>query len=584
MKTFWRIMFYLRDYRLRLAGAFVCSAGVAGLSAVYAWLVQPVLDGIFIDRNRDLLLILPLAVLGVALLKALFAYGQGYLMSYVGHWLVSDVRQQLFVHIVRLPIRFHDANSSGRLMARVISDVNEMANAIPSVLKDIFQQGLTFAAMLAVVFYQNWKLATIVLIVLPLSSFVLVRVGRRIRKLSKRGQESIGRMASVLKEAFSGIKIVKAYGQEEKEAQRFSLTNQSFRSAKIKSSQTSAMSSPLLEVIGVCGVAFIIWYGGGLVIAGEMKPGEFFSFLAAMFMAYAPVRKMSGANESVQRALAGAQRVFHVLDLDSELAKDEGKKSLPPIAKNLEFSGVKFLYEGSEEPALHNINLTIHVGEVVAFVGASGSGKTTLVSLVPRFYRPTEGAVKIDGEDIRLVDRSSLRRQIGIVAQETVLFDDTIRNNIAYGRSDATEDAIIEAARAAFAWEFIERLPQGLDTLVGENGLRLSGGQRQRLAIARAILRDPPILILDEATSSLDSESEKLVQKALANLVKARTTLIIAHRLSTVQHADRIVVMNRGRIEEMGTHAELLKQGGLYTRLYQTQFQLTQSETLSTLS
>lgn len=582
MKTFWRIVFYLRDYRLRLVAAFVCSAGVAGLSAVYAWLVQPVLDGIFIDRNRDLLIILPLGVLGIAFLKALFAYGQAYLMSYVGHWLVSDVRQQLFVHIVRLPIRFHDANTSGRLMARVISDVNEMANAIPSVLKDIFQQGLTFLAMLAVVFYQNWKLATIVLVVLPLSSLVLVHVGRRIRKLSKRGQESIGKMASVLKEAFSGIKIVKAYGQEEKEAQRFSLTNQSFRSAKIKSSQASAMSSPLLEVIGVCGVAFIIWYGGGLVIAGEMKPGEFFSFLAAMFMAYAPVRKMSGANESVQRALAGAQRVFHVLDLDSELAKDEGKKILPPISKNLEFSGVKFLYEGSDEPALHNINLMVNVGEVVAFVGASGSGKTTLVSLVPRFYRPTEGAVKIDGEDIRLIDRSSLRRQIGIVSQETVLFDDTIRNNIAYGRPDATEDSIIEAARAAFAWEFIERLPQGLNTLVGENGLRLSGGQRQRLAIARAILRDPPILILDEATSSLDSESEKLVQKALANLVKERTTLIIAHRLSTVQHADRIVVMNRGRIEEMGTHAELLRQGGLYTRLYQTQFQLTQPEPLST--
>ncbi len=584
MKTFWRIVYYLRDYRLRLIGAFFCSAGVAGLSAVYAWLVQPVLDGIFIDRNRDLLLILPLGVFGVALLKALFAYGQGYLMSYVGHWVVADVRQQLFVHIVRLPIRFHDANTSGRLMARVISDVNEMANAIPSVLKDIFQQGLTFAAMLAVVFYQNWKLATIVLFVLPLSSLVLVRVGRRIRKLSKRGQESIGKMASVLKEAFSGIKIVKAYGQEEKEAQRFSLTNQSFRTAKIKSSQTSAMSSPLLEVIGVCGVAFIIWYGGGLVIAGEMKPGEFFSFLAAMFMAYAPVRKMSGANESVQRALAGAQRVFHVLDLDSELAKDEGKKLLPPIKKNLEFSGVKFLYEGSEEPALHHINLTVNVGEVVAFVGASGSGKTTLVSLVPRFYRPTEGAVKIDGEDIRLIDRSSLRRQIGIVSQETVLFDDTIRNNIAYGRPDATESAIIQAAHAAFAWEFIERLPQGLDTVVGENGLRLSGGQRQRLAIARAILRDPPILILDEATSSLDSESEKLVQKALANLVKARTTLIIAHRLSTVQHADRIVVMNRGKIEEMGTHAELLQQGGLYTRLYQTQFHMNQPEPLSTTS
>ncbi len=584
MKTLWRIVSYLREYRLRLFGAFICSSGVAGLSAVYAWLVQPVLDGIFIERNQEMLLILPLAVLGVAILKASFAYGQGYLMSYVGHWLVSDIRQQLFIHIVRLPIRFHDANSSGRLMARVISDVNEMANAIPSVLKDIFQQGLTFVAMLSVVFYQNWKLATIVLVVLPFSSLVLVRVGRRIRKLSKRGQESIGKMASVLKEAFSGIKIVKAYGQEEKEAQRFSLTNQAFRTAKVKSSQTSAMTSPLLEVIGVCGVAFIIWYGGGLVIAGEMKPGEFFSFLAAMFMAYAPLRKMSGANESVQRALAGAQRVFHVLDLESEVAKDEGKKALPPMAKDLEFSGVNFKYEGSEEPALHEINLTIKVGEVVAFVGASGSGKTTLVSLVPRFYRPTEGAVKIDGEDIRLVDRSSLRRQIGIVSQETVLFDDTIRNNIAYGRLDATEEAVIEAANAAFAWEFIERLPQGLDTVVGENGLRLSGGQRQRLAIARAILRDPPILILDEATSALDSESEKLVQKALVNLVKARTTLIIAHRLSTVQHADRIVVMNRGRIEEIGTHATLLQQGGLYTRLYQTQFLFTQPEPLPTTS
>ncbi|MDX2347303.1 MAG: ATP-binding cassette domain-containing protein, partial [Nitrospirota bacterium] len=332
-------------------------------------------------------------------------------------------------------------------------------------------------------------------------------------------------------------------------------------------------SSPLLEIIGVCGIAFIVWYGGGLVIAGEMKPGEFFSFLTAMFMAYAPVRKMSGANASVQRALVGAQRVFSVLDLDSELSKDEGKRTLAPIKHKLEFSDVSFTYEGAKASSLDNVNLTVTVGEVVALVGASGSGKTTLVSLVPRFYRPTQGTVTIDGIDIRSVDRSSLRRQIGIVSQETVLFDDYIRNNIAYGRPDATEEQIIEAARAAYAWEFIERLPNGLDTFVGENGLKLSGGQRQRIAIARAILRDPPILILDEATSALDSESEKLVQQALANLMKARTTLVIAHRLSTVQHADRLVVMHRGRIEEIGTHAELLKKGGLYTRLYQTQFQ-----------
>ena len=580
MNILWRIVSYLRNYRLRLLGAFLCSAGVALLQAVNAWLVKPVLDDIFIGRNQELLMILPLIILGVAILKAFFSYGQSYLMGYVGQWLVADVRQQLFIHIVRLPIRFHDANTSGRLMARVISDVNEMSNAIPSVLKDIFQQGLTFVALIGVAFYQNWKMATVVLVVLPLSGYVLIRFGKRIRKLSQKGQESIGSMASVLKEAFSGIKVVKAYGQEEKEGQRFFLMNKAFRTAKVKSSQASAMSSPMLEVIGVCGIAFIVWYGGGLVIAGEMKPGEFFSFLTAMFMAYGPVRKMSGANASVQRALAGAQRVFSVLDLDSELSKDEGKRTLPPIKHKLEFSNVSFTYEGAKDSSLDNVNLTVPVGEVVALVGASGSGKTTLVSLVPRFYRPTQGTVTIDDMDIRSVDRSSLRRQIGIVSQETVLFDDLIRNNIAYGRPDATEEQIIEAARAAYAWEFIERLPNGLDTFVGENGLKLSGGQRQRLAIARAILRDPPILILDEATSALDSESEQLVQQALANLMKARTTLVIAHRLSTVQHADRLVVMNRGRIEEIGTHAELLKKGGLYTRLYQMQFQPTQLEPL----
>ena len=580
MNILWRIVSYLRNYRLRLLGAFLCSAGVALLQAVNAWLVKPVLDDIFIGRNQELLMILPLIILGVAILKAFFSYGQSYLMGYVGQWLVADVRQQLFIHIVRLPIRFHDANTSGRLMARVISDVNEMSNAIPSVLKDIFQQGLTFVALIGVAFYQNWKMATVVLVVLPLSGYVLIRFGKRIRKLSQKGQESIGSMASVLKEAFSGIKVVKAYGQEEKEGQRFFLMNKAFRTAKVKSSQASAMSSPMLEVIGVCGIAFIVWYGGGLVIAGEMKPGEFFSFLTAMFMAYGPVRKMSGANASVQRALAGAQRVFSVLDLDSELSKDEGKRTLPPIKHKLEFSNVSFTYEGAKDTSLDNVNLTVTVGEVVALVGASGSGKTTLVSLVPRFYRPTQGTVMIDDMDIRSVDRSSLRRQIGIVSQETVLFDDLIRNNIAYGRPDATEEQIIEAARAAYAWEFIERLPNGLDTFVGENGLKLSGGQRQRLAIARAILRDPPILILDEATSALDSESEQLVQQALANLMKARTTLVIAHRLSTVQHADRLVVMNRGRIEEIGTHAELLKKGGLYTRLYQMQFQPTQLEPL----
>lgn len=573
MKTFLRLLRYVQVYRVRLVLALLCSVGVAGLQAAYAWLVQPLMDGIFIEQDEYLFRVLPAIILGVACVKACCAYGQAYLMSYVGNWIVADVRHQLFVHVVRLPVRFHDRNASGRLVARVISDVNEMANAIPSVMKDLFQQGLTFVALLGVVFYQNWKLATVMLFILPASALVIVRIGKRLRKLATRGQESMGDMAAVLKEAFAGIRLVKAYGREESESQRFDVTNRAYRSASQKSAQVSALSSPLMEIIGVCGTMVITWYGGHLISIGAMTPGEFSSFFAAMFMAYAPIRRLSGANQTIQRALAASKRVFDVLDLETEFDRDDGKATLPLIAQSLEFRDVTFSYEGSDQPALQQISLTIQVGEVVALVGSSGSGKSTLVSLVPRFYRPSDGVILIDGHDVREASRVSLRRQIGIVSQETVLFDDTIRNNIAYGRPDASDADIIDAATSAFAWEFIEPLPKQLNTLVGEDGVKLSGGQRQRLAIARAILRDPPILILDEATSALDSESERLVQAALANLMSHRTTLVIAHRLSTVQHADRIVVLERGQLVEIGTHEELLKHGGIYTRLYQTQFE-----------
>lgn len=580
MKTFWRLVYYVREYRFRLLIACLCSAGVAVLMGVNAWLVEPVLDKIFIEKDDFLLIVLPAVLLGVTVLRGAFAYGHAYLMSYVGNWIVADVRQQLFMQLMRLPVRFHDANTSGRLVSRVIHDVNQMANAIPTILKDLFQQSLTFLAMLGVAFYQNWKLASILLLVVPLSSMVLVKISRRLRKLSTRGQESMGDMASVLKEAFSGIRIVKAYGREEVEGQRFENTNLSFRRTVQKSAQVSAVASPLMEIIGGIGIAVIIWYGGYLVITTAMKPGAFFSFLTAMFMAYTPIKRLSNANQAIQNALAAAQRVFDVLDMENENDKDIGKNPLPPISRSLEFRNVGFRYESSAEPALQNISLTIPVGEVVALVGSSGSGKSTLISLVPRFYRPTHGTILIDGQDIRQVARASLRRQIGIVSQETVLFDDTVRNNIAYSRPEANDEEVRQAAKAACAWEFIERLPLGLDTMIGENGVRMSGGQRQRLAIARAILRDPPLLILDEATSSLDSESEKLVQEALSNLMKNRTTLVIAHRLSTVQHADRILVLHQGQIVEMGTHQELLKKGGYYTRLYNTQFALSPTEAL----
>jgi len=518
------------------------------------------------------LMMLPLAIIVVALLKGAFNYGQSYLMNYVGNQAVADVREELFMQFMRLPVKYHDANNSGRLVSRVFNDVSWMANAVAGVMRDLAQHGLTFVAMVGVVFYQNWQLAAASIIVIPLSAHTMVRMGQRLRRLATSGQENIGDMTSVVQETLTGIRIVKAFGQEEAEAHRFRQSNQVYVGTSMKAIQVSSLASSYMEVIGVLGVAAIVWYGGYLVIHGAMTPGAFFSFLTAMFMAYTPIRKLSGASNTIQQALSAAERVFDVLDLPTEQALDQGRGELPRISRALEFQQVSFRYDGSERPALAGVTLSVETGRVLALVGSSGSGKTTLVSLVPRFYDPTEGAVLIDGRDIRSFTLKSLRSQIGIVSQETVLFDETVKNNIAYGRRATTHEAIIEAAKAAYAHDFIQRMPNGYETVIGEKGLKLSGGERQRLAIARAILRDPPILILDEATSSLDSESERIVQLALANLMKNRTTLVIAHRLSTVQSADCIAVLDKGRLVEIGTHSELLQRGGLYKRLHAIQF------------
>ncbi len=573
LDRFIRLVRYLKPYRMRLVAAFVCSAMVAVFSGAYAWLVKPVLDEIFINKNESLLLALPVALFVVSVLKSAFSYGQNYLMNYVGNQVITDVRQELFGKLIRLPVGYHDANTSGRLVSRVVNDVTLMANAIAGVLKDIFQQGLTFLAMLGVILYQNWKLAGLSFVVIPLAVVTMMRMGKRLRNLATKGQERMGDMASTLQETLSGIRMVKAYGREEAEADRFRESNKAFLDTTMKAIQVSSLGSSHMEVIGVVGVAAIIWYGGYLVISGAMTPGAFFSFLTAMFMAYTPIRRLSGSNNTIQQALAADERVFGVIDLKTEQEQEQGRLAMPPITRSVEFHDVTFHYEGQSIPALADVDLTIRAGEMVALVGSSGSGKTTLANLLPRFYEPTAGHILIDGVDIQSYTLASLRAQIGIVSQDVVLFDDAVGKNIAFGRRDATDEQIAQAARLAYAHDFITRLPQGYQTAVGEKGVKLSGGERQRIAIARAILRDPPLLILDEATSALDTESERVVQLALGNLMQNRTTLVIAHRLSTIQRADRIVVLDRGAIVEVGTHDDLLLRGGHYKRLHAMQFQ-----------
>lgn len=573
IERFTRLLRYLKPHRVRLIAAFLCSGLVAAFAGAYAWLVKPVLDEIFINKNETLLLALPLALLAVSVCKSAFNYGQNYLMNYVGNQVIADIRQALFGQLLRLPVSYHDVNTSGRSVSRVVNDVTLMANAVTGVLKDIFQQGLTFLAMLGVIFYQNWQLATLSVIVIPMAAVTTVRMGKRLRVLATHGQERMGDMASTLQEALAGIRMVKAYGREGAETDRFRRNNKAFLDTTMKAIQVSSLGSSHMEVIGVVGVAAIIWYGGYLVINGSITPGAFFSFLTAMFMAYTPVKKLAGANNTIQQALAAAERVYAVLDLKTEQDLEQGTVTLTGQSHTIDFQNVSLRYDNQTVPALTGVDLSIKSGEVVALVGSSGSGKTTLVSLLPRFYDPTEGRILLDGTPLREYTLQSLRAHIGIVSQDVVLFDDTVRSNIAFGRAGAQDADVIRAAKLAYADEFIRRLPQGYDTVVGERGVKLSGGERQRLAIARAILRDPPLLILDEATSALDTESERIVQLALANLMKNRTTLVIAHRLSTVQNADRIIVLDRGRIAEVGSHEELLRKGGLYRRLHAMQFQ-----------
>ncbi|MBM3225998.1 MAG: ABC transporter ATP-binding protein, partial [Candidatus Tectomicrobia bacterium] len=543
-----------------------------GTTALAALLVKPVLDQIFVDRDTSRLLFFPLLILLLYVVRGLLSYGHAYLMRSVGQQIIRDMRDQVFAHIQSLPLLHLQAHHTGAWMSRMLSDVALMERAVTSAANDVLRQGLTMVGLIGVAVYRDWFLALCAIGVLPVASLLIMQLARQLRGLNRRAQEQLEQLSAVLAEVFSSLTIVKGFGREAYERERFQQRNTAYYRTAMRATRADEISAPIMECLGALGVAAVVWYGGHQVIAGVTTPGTFFSFLTAIFMLYEPMRKLSRVNNTIQGALAAAERTFAVLDTPDEWVGEAQKPALPPLQHRLTFTDVALRYHPDSPLALHNINLEVMAGEVIALVGASGAGKTSLVHLLPRFYEVTDGGITIDGVDIRQISLASLRAQIGIVSQDIVLFDDTLWQNIRYGHLQASDAQVQEAARAAYAHDFIMHMPQGYDTLIGERGVRLSGGEKQRIAIARALLRNAPILILDEATSALDSASEQVVQYALANLMKDRTTFVIAHRLATIRHASKIVVMHAGTIVEVGSHAELLRHTGYYSELYHLQF------------
>ena len=553
-----------------MAGAMVCMVFVSAATAGSAFLVKPVLDEVFFKKDLAMLKLIPLAIIGIFILKGIFDYGQAYLMSYVGQKIIADLREKIYNHVQSLSLSFFTKNPTGTLMSRILNDVGMVQGAVTDAVTGLLKDVFTLIGLVGVIFYRDWRLALIAMVVFPLAVVPIVKFGRKLRGYSTRSQSAMAELTTILLETIMGTRIVKAFNMEDYERNRFAKENRRLFGIQIKSTRVRSISHPLMEFLGGLGIAFIVFYGGYNVVQGISTPGTFFSFLAALLMLYEPVKRLSGVNNTVQQGLAAAARIFEVLDTSPEIQSKPGAKALPSVSRGIEYRDVSFKYE--EDWVIRNVNLNIRAGEMVAFVGASGGGKTTLVNLLPRFYDVTEGEILIDGVDIRETQVESLRSMIGIVTQQTFLFNDTVRNNIAYGKMGQPFEEVVKAAQAAYADGFVQNLPKGYDTIIGEQGVKVSGGERQRISIARAVLKNAPILILDEATSSLDSESEIEVQKALEYLMVGRTTLVIAHRLSTIRKADRIVVLSGGQIVEEGSHEELLAMDGEYNKLYLLQF------------
>lgn len=593
MALYRRLLQLVKPYWGKLGLAMVFMILVSLLTASQALLVKPAMDGVFfkkegippvvkniiiqlglgdllLKKDMEMLLLLPIAIILLFLLKGAFDYGQAYLMNFVGLRVVADIRQRLYDHLQNLSLSFFTRTPTGILISRITNDVNLVQGSVSNAITGLIKDTVTILGLTAVVFYRDWKLGLIAFIIFPIALIPIKEFGKRLRKFSKKGLQRMGSLTMFLHETITGNRIVKAFNMEEYEKRRFAEENERYFKIFLKRVKIRALSHPLMELLGGIGIAVIVWVGGYSVVRGEVSPGTFFSFMTALLMLYAPVRNLNKVNLEVQEGLAAAARIFELLDTAVEVKEEKDAISLPPISKGVEFKGVTFKYES--KPVLKAISLHVRAGEIIALVGMSGAGKTSLVNLLPRFYDVEQGQILIDGLDIQKVTLKSLREQIGLVTQQTILFNDTVRNNIAYGSLQRSDQEVIEAAKAANAHGFIQRVPQGYDAVIGEGGVKLSGGERQRISIARAILKNAPILILDEATSSLDSDSETEVQMAMDSLMRGRTVFVIAHRLSTIRNAHRIIVLSNGEIVEEGTHDELMAFNGEYRRLYDLQF------------
>ncbi len=557
-------------YRNKVLLAMLCMAVAAGSATASLYLIKPVFNQLIVDKNKQMLDLLCVAVLVVYAVKGACLCGNAYLMNYVSQQIITALRGAVYKHIQHLPVPQLDRLKTGNLMSRISSDVGAVQNTLSSSVTGVVKESFSFIGCIAIMFYMDWRLAGVSMAIVPLAFLPIFKVGKMMRKISARTQQAMADLSVIMHETIQGNRIVKAFGMEAHEEERFRIENEKLLTFSMKSVLVNSVNSASMEFLGGVGIVAIMLYGGYRIIDGKMSGGSLFAFLAALISLYTPVKRLASYYSSIQRGLAAADRVYDILDSPVEIVEQPGAKQLAPIRESIEFRNVFFSYD--EEPILSDISFGVEAGQVMALVGMSGAGKTTLVNLIPRFYEVTRGAILIDGTDIREVSLSSLRSQISVVTQQSILFNDTFRNNIAYGDIGKSDEQIIAAARAANAYDFIMKLPKRFDTIVGEQGVRLSGGERQRVCIARALLKDAPILILDEATSALDSDSELEVQKALENLMAGRTTLVIAHRLSTIQNADRILALAGGRIVEQGRHSQLLALDGEYRRLYELQF------------